>query len=212
VKLVRTATAVAVAGTLVGAGISQAAVKAKPKPKPVCNIVSDVKGDADIAGGVGQDDSLDIVSADLASDKQTVTAVVRVVKASAVSAIYKYGSTWRVNFTVNGVALSISAVSDRSGVVGQYTYTDATGGHIIASDGVVTIDQSTNEVRISVPTSAFGEHANLKPGTLVEKISATTGAIANTPAGNLRFPTVDVSDTTDGTYKTGNASCVKPGK
>jgi len=47
---------------------------------------------------------------------------------------------------------------------------------------------------------------------MITGISATTGAIANTPAGNLRFPTVDSSDTTDGSYKAGTKSCVVPGK
>lgn len=207
-RLFRATTAVAVAGTLVGAGISQAAARAKPS----CNIVTDAKADADIAGGAGQDDSLDIVSADLASDRRALTAVIRVVKASPASSSYKYGSTWRMDFTVSGVPLSISAVSDRNGVVGQYAYSDTTGSHIIGSDGAVTIDQVKNEVRISIPTLAFREHADLKPGTLVTKVSAVTGGVVNIPGeGNVRVPTTDVSDTTDGTYKLGKVSCVKPG-
>lgn len=205
-RLVRLATCAALAGSLLVVGTSHAAAK------PVCNIVNDVKGDADVANGIGQDDALDILSADVATNKKSLTAAIRVVKASPKSAYYQYGVTWRLNFTVADVPLSISAVSDRNGVIGQYTYTDTTGGHIIASDAVVAIDTTANEVRISVPISAYGDHADLKPGTKISAISATTGAIANTPAGNLRFPTIDSSDTKDGAYTAGAKSCVTPGK
>src|SRR5262245_27463636 len=55
--------------------------KPKPKPKPVCNLVTDPAGDASLlagASGQGYDASLDIISADVASDGKTITAVVRV--------------------------------------------------------------------------------------------------------------------------------------
>ena len=64
-RLVRLATCAALAGSLLVVGTSHAAVK------PVCNIVLDAKGDADIANGIGQDDALDIISGDLATDKKT---------------------------------------------------------------------------------------------------------------------------------------------
>ena len=202
----RPALAAALVVTVACTGIASAATK-KAAPKPVCNLVQDPKGDADVAGGAGNDDTLDIVSSDIATKGKLVTAVVRVTKASTTSTNYPYGISWRLNFSVGDAQLFLSAISDRSGVVGQYGYTDTTGGHI-GGDATAVVDTAANEIRITTPLSSFADQATIKPGVVLSKLNSVTGAIAQVSGvGNLRFPTVDTA-AGDKTYTAGAPSCV----
>lgn len=201
---------------------SQASAVAKS-----CNLVKDPKGDADVrveetlpgagtqtvATGQGNDPALDIITADIVSDAKRITAVVRVPKVSKTSAIYPYGATWRVNFSADGADLAIYAISDRDGVVGSYSFTDTTGGHILGSDGKVVFDTKKSEIRITVPLAGFAAEATIKKGTAITEMSAMTGAILQVPGvGNLRFPTVDTTAVSSAKYTAGAGSCVTVNK
>ena len=178
---------------------------------PVCNLITDAKGDATGPTTANNDPALDITSSDIASDGKKVTVVIRVAKLAKSSPNYPYGISWRMNFTAGDVKYFLSSISDRSGVVGQSGYTDETGGHI-AGAAIATLDEAKNEVRISSSVLGFAGKGNLKPGTVFSELNSVTGAIAQVPnVGNLRYPTLDTAaGSTD--YKGGVKSCVKPGK
>lgn len=200
--------AIALAAGLGFGGLS--AAQAAPR---VCNLVTDVKGDAGGPTTANNDAAADIVSSDLATDKKKITAVIRVQKLATSSTNYPYGLSWRLNFTVAGEKYFMSAISDRNGVVGQTGYTDpATGQGTIAGGATAVLDLAKSEVRITSMVSGFATRANIKPGTMVDEINSVTGAIAQVPGvGNLRYPTLDTATGTT-PYKAATASCVKPGK
>lgn len=197
------------AGLVGGLGLTSASAA----PKPVCNLVTDPKGDAGGPTGANNDAAMDIVSADIATNAKKVTAVIRVQKLAATSTNYPQGLSWRLNFSVGDAKYFISAISDRDGVVGQSGYTDPTSGQgTIAGAAIATLDEKKNEVRITSSSTAFAGQINLKVGTVISELGAVTGAIAQVPGvGNLRYPTLDT--TTGGEdYKGGTASCVVVGK
>ncbi len=190
---------------------------ASAAPKPVCNLVTDVKGDAKGPTAAVNEPALDILSADVASNAKKITGVIRVLKLAETTANYPLGITWRVNFTIGDTSYGMYAISDRSGVVGQTSFTDPTtgSGTIAQTATTAVLDMVKNEVRISTSTTAFAGRVNVKPGTKLEALDAVTGGIFQfaTPAvsGNLRYASVD--DTTGGSdYTAGTASCVTPGK
>src|SRR5687768_14584060 len=83
---------------------------APAKPKPVCNLVQDAKDDTfaaryqETAGAYGpQESSLDIVSADLASDAKTLTGVLRVQSLAAAPATSPGGASYDINFTTPSI-------------------------------------------------------------------------------------------------------------
>ena len=182
-----------------------------------CNLVTDDKGDAKGAAGAVSDPVVDILSADVASNAKKITAVIRVEKLAATSANYSLGITWRANFTIGDTTYAMSAISDRSGVVGQTSYSDpATGQGTIAGSAVAVLDMAKNEVRITSSTVGFADRVNIKPGTAVTDLNVLTGGIFQSPKNpvvnfNLRYASADTA-TGGKTYKAANPSCVAVGK
>ena len=70
--------ALAVLAVLAGTHSASAVVKKKPLPKPLCRLVVDPSGDVKTA-----DPSIDLISADIASNKDMLTVVFRVAKLAA---------------------------------------------------------------------------------------------------------------------------------
>lgn len=186
---------------------------ASAAPKPVCNLVTDAKGDAGGPSGQNNDPVADIITSDVGTDAKRITAVVRVQKLAASSANYPYGLSWRLNFTIADTTYFMSAISDRSGVVGQTGFTDpATGQGTISGAATAKLDLAKNEVRITSNVTNFANRVNIKPGTALTALNSVTGAIAQVQGvGNLRYPTLDTAQgTTD--YKAATRSCVPVGK
>ncbi|MDX6197578.1 MAG: hypothetical protein QOJ79_729 [Actinomycetota bacterium] len=214
---------------LVGyAGIATAASKAKP----VCNLVQDAKGDAGINGQAGADGD-DIVSADIASDATTVTAVVRVAGLQVPDPQSPLGRSYSVLFTAPGSAdllylaartypqgtkfiFGYQAVDPNTGVNTNYSLGDATG----------TVDTAKGEVHVSAPIKAFvdGAKAKLARGAKLAGLSASVDRIygqgvvpSQSPVpGGPRVPlggfTLQFDDAAGGSYLMGTPSCVIVGK
>lgn len=98
--------------------------EAAPKPKPACQAITDDKGDTfairgqDSLGAFGpQEDALDIVSADLASNGKVVTAVVRVAALSRAIATSPTGFTAGIDFIIGSSpdVVRLSAVAGTGG-------------------------------------------------------------------------------------------------
>lgn len=200
----RSVMAAGVVGALALAGT---AVAAPAKPAPVCNLVKDGKGDAEI---VSSQKSLDIVSGDLAADAKTITAVMRLDGTPSGANPEAVGGTrYYFSFTVPGTpdAQYLSAIVP---FVGEPSFRS---GQIVTDGTRSTYTNDTESVEgsikgsvltITAPVSAFSERAKIKPGTKLSGLTAATFAVV----GVLLVP---VDDASGKTYTVGTPSCVKPG-
>ncbi|MDP9100989.1 MAG: hypothetical protein M3N21_02435 [Actinomycetota bacterium] len=243
VRLIRTAAVIGILGVVGSTGLADA--RPKPKPKaipPVCNLVSDPAPDGHqfYAGNVdshlnpvpttGQDDTMDVVTADLATDAKNLTTVIRMRKAARSSSSSPTGIQWQFNFNADGYQLFTAVTSDPvNGLQGTFGYFDKTvGGYSIAGKATAVVDPATNEVRVTVPLAtlnsptgtAGGAGAAIKSGTKFDTMIASAGGavIINSPGGPISgtlltngMPSGEV-DTSDKTYVGGSPSCVVVGK
>jgi hypothetical protein len=201
---------------LVATGISASADAAVRRPPP-CKTILDPEGDS--AHGA----SLDIVSADIASDRKTVTAVIRLASISKTNPDAPTGQGYYFDFTAGGEApIFLSYTITPTTESFNYGYVDtATGGglhrSIDAAKGVV--DTAKKEIRISAPVGAWTTYGNPKVGSKITGITLSTywvvGAYVPNPTngsstgGGSLQPADDASGKT---YVAGSPSCVVPGK
>jgi hypothetical protein len=219
-KLARPALCLALVASVAAAGAAGAATKPKPKPlKPVCNLVTDPAGDASAQAPLPNDDSLDIIGADIASDAKNFTAVIRVKNVSAQS-LSQLGADLQVDFDLAGAVSQVwigynnSAYGGKAfqyGVVGQ----GQAGSTSPTGNATGVIDAVKNEIRMTVPVADINGLGKAKPGAKVSNISVATSqvvGVAPNPSGVYAFNSVPVDDAT-GTkaYVAGYPSCVKPG-
>lgn len=221
------AVALLVAG---GAGVTTAA---QAKAKPVCNLVTDPKGDAAYNGAVPGADGDDIVSADVASDGKTITAVLRAAAIPASDPQAPLGRNYSVLFTApgSGDLLYLSARTYPQGPKYLFGYqaTDPDTGvntNYSLGDATGALDTAKGEVHISVPVKSFvdGAKAKLAKGAKLGGLTATVDRIVGqgfvpsqvlvpgtprAPIGGLLLPFDDASG---GSYVLGTPSCVVVGK
>jgi hypothetical protein len=213
--------------------VAPAAVAA-PKVAPACNTITDPAGDTfavrsqDAEGAYGpQDDSLDVISGDLASDGKVVTAVIRIKKLSRTVQTSPTGLTASLGFLIGGsdtvvrlYAVLASGQADRFDV--SATASDAVPNTPSTYVGQATgvVDLAKNEVRITAPAALLAPYGALKPGTPLfpnEAESATVSravpAITSTPGQPMstRGPFADIA-AGGKAIKVGAPSCVVPGK
>lgn len=243
-KFVRPALAVALAASaLLSVNVADAA--AKP-----CKLMTDAAGDAPITNtrdalfpineppapvvqappgwptaNVGPStDALDITSADIASDKKWVTAVIRVKKLAATApAAAPSGIQWELSFTANGATITLTAVTDPTGAVRyQGSYKGLAGGSLYAGGIIGAFDLKKSEVRISAPVSLLDAQVRVKPGLKFTNLTAEAGPILTGPEPSkkvakggvlftLNFAAAD-SASTKKTYSGSSVNCVVPGK
>ena len=218
------------ASLLVAAGT--VAATAAPAAKPVCNLVVDEKGDA-VYNNVPGADGDDIVSADVASDAKTITAVLRTAALPASDPQAPLGRGYFVLFTAPGSQdlLFLSARTYPQGTQFVYGYQAAdpnTGVNTSYTLGTATgvVDSAKAEVRMSAPIKAFvdGAKAKLAKGAKLSGLAAQTYRIAGqgivpsqtpvpggprVPLGGLLMP---FDDAAGGSYVMGSKSCVVVGK
>jgi len=216
-RIARPALCLALAASLTAAGVAGAATR--PKPKPVCKLVVDPAGDATLGGPAAADDALDIVSADIASDAKSFTAVIRV-KDLAAAQMSQLGSELQMQFELPGavapawIGYNTSAYGGDAfqyGLIGQGDggVTSPTG------DAVGIVDTAKNEVRMTVAVSALNELGKAKPGTRIANLTASSAqllGISPNPSGVYAYNSVTVDDAAGKAYIAGAPSCVKPGK
>lgn len=232
---------VAIGGTANAAGHKKG--KARPKPvRPVCNLVVDPAGDAPfdpIGTGLSQvpnDPNGDIVSADLASDGKSVTAVIRVKSLATPDSTYPLAHFYMLSWTAPGhdTPVYLGGVVDPNPAAGtvfgpQFVFGD--GGSFgpqgallyynIDSTAVKgTVDTAKNTITMSIPISAIAKYGKFTPGNTFSGLQASSQALVNGPVLPMNVAPVGGSiawgwaeDTADGTksYSAGAPSCVKPG-
>lgn len=192
----RRVTALAAVLLVLSGGVAHAATRAKPKP--ICNLVTDKTGDP-----LSTDSSLDVVSADVASNGRQVTAVFRVAKLPETDPLTPAGRYYELRWTYNGVGYQIQALLTPAG--NQFYGVGSTR----ASKG--SVDYAKGEIHVTVDVDTFPGHPQYKPGTLM------TNFIVHADEGTPVFPfpmTFTIAgDEAIGTraYPVGAASCVKVG-
>lgn len=184
--------------------------------KPTCNMVTDSTRDE--LNATGQyDPSLDITSADVATNKTMLTAVIRVAKLSTgFDATAPFGRMWSLLMAVPGASAGQVVVSGEDGPFGVR---DAQG-----LGGKVTLDTKTNSIlvteKLSTLASSFKAHIVYRK-TRLTQLYASAGAVVEEPdAGglsNLDFQEVGGHDgapnsgSSPASYLAGAPSCVKVG-
>jgi hypothetical protein len=212
-RVTRPALCLALVGSLTAVGAASAATKPKPKPlKPVCNLVTDDKGDASITGFDPSNASTDILSGDIASNAKVISAVIRLAaKPSGTNLETGQQAEYYFEFTAPGsdnpqyfdatVLVGTGSVSFSTGQItpspGGSTYTPD------AANGVTGSISDAGVLRMNAPLSAFSR-VKLTPGVKLTGLKAETFG----QLGVLLSP----MDSADGTkYVAGYPSCLKPG-
>jgi hypothetical protein len=200
--------AAAVAGSVLAAGAATAG------PKASCRLVADPAGDATgfVVTGLPlpNDEALDIVSGDVASNSKKLTGVIRLAS-MAPDSTSPTGRTYYVNFTINGTKVFLDAVvaSDGSVTFNAGDFTGASSGRNTLGpvDGVV--DAAKKEIRITAPISTWPDSA--KPGAKIGGLDVLAQRFIGTPTTGGATPTADEAKS-DAVYTAGAPSCVVPGK
>jgi hypothetical protein len=206
-RLFVTTAAVAAIATALPA---QAATKPKPKPKPVCNVLTDPADDAGpfagIAGASTNDPSLDVVSADVATDATRLTAVIRVkklTKDAATTPLSQVGRRWMLRFTVGSTVVQVATTD---GPLDTSYQRGATNG---------VLDTTTNEIRVTIPLASI-PGVKIVKGSVLQNIDVLTNYFltfrrSDGIGDGLSAAPADNGKTTK-TYVAGTPSCVKIGQ
>lgn len=202
-------------------------------PKKVCNLIKDAAADTSDTPTPGTP-SVDVVGADIASNKTKITAVVRVAKLSKTDSGAPFGQAWFFQFVPKGLAapnafLFLAAYSTPTGgdefIVGRQAphATGAINTSYKIADASGVFDEAKSEIRITADIASFGEFAKLiKPGTSLGTLTADARqlfgqrAVPSPVAGGVLVPTGGLTftqDTAVGTkpYAAGAPSCLKVG-
>jgi hypothetical protein len=186
-----------VAPLLAGVGAAHAAKK-PPVKRPVCNLIPDSAGDGSDLGVGGlhgpNDPNLDILSADVATNATTLTAVIRVAGFSATSDTAPTGRAYDLVFHAGTKNVLVRAL------------VNATGNTWAGGAGTGTVDTAAKEVRISVPLAKLP--VPIKVGDKLTELQASTwrwGASTDAAIGSVDTATSVL------TYTAGWPSCVKVG-
>jgi hypothetical protein len=198
-----------------------AAAEAGPA-RPVCQLVTDPAGDvADLPG-----DSLDVISADVASDGRTLTGVIRVKKYDEVSLDSALGRVYTIAFKGAGLSEmylvarnNAKAARDSGGLVPNNPETFGYGSGIVTRTGLGpargVIDAVTSEIRISVSAESLRASGlgTLRKGGKISSITVDTRrARSGLPLQGMDPPLPGDQATTSRTYTVGAPSCVQVGR
>lgn len=217
--------------------------KAKPAKK-VCNLISDPDPDAIVDPTIGiakkgvQDDTADIVSADIASDATYVTVVIRLKAMAQPDPTWPEAHNYLVQWNVPGHDKPVylggtidpnpaSAAYGPQFVFGDEGSTNAVAVLFTAFNvdqaAHVTgkVDTAAKTVTMSVPISELGGYGTFKPGTRFDGVTAISQVEVNGPNTPSNLPifggslaqgigTAD-TDAASKPYIAGTPSCVKPG-
>ena len=226
----KTRAALIATAVLITGGVGVASAAPAKKIKPVCNLVVDEAGDANLGGAPGGAGD-DVVSADIASDGKTLTGVVRMAGLAANDPEWLNGRAYFAEFVAPGSqdVLFVQARAYPTGVIWSYGYSgvDPTSGistsyTLGAATGV--IDVAKKEVRISAPVKGFidGAKAKLAKGAKLTALGARVyrqggqGLVPSQEVGGTRVPlsglNVMLDDASGGSYVMGTPSCVVVGK
>ena len=200
---------------LVGALTPALLVLGGPAQATGCPFISDVTGDVLLWPSP---DPYDLVSADIVTDDTTVTAVFRVQDLTAES-LLTHQTVFSLAFHYRSTTAWMRGVLSPTGTAGSFVADDDTApGGANTVYGTVTVDTTTDEVRVSAVHAGVPAYAALTDGTVLDRFRAMV--YAGTPAfvppdpiprevvGPFSGgPIVDDQRTTD-TYTAGDSACI----
>lgn len=203
------------AAAVLTASVGVTAASAAPKkklPPPVCNLLVDDKSDAFPV----QDASLDVHSADIASDSKKITTVIRLAGSpDGVSPTSPSGRTYHIEFFGQGGAdpVFMSYIVSPNASAATYGYYDPATG-INSGIGSATVKVSGSTISMTAPVGAFSPYGKFKPGAKITGLAVTTGRMvgAYVDSGAYAYNS-PVADSAEGgkVYTAGSRSCVKVG-
>jgi hypothetical protein len=228
----RLVSVLALVGVLGAAGAAEAA--STGKVKPVCNLVKDAKGDSSLSptggAGVPGDGTSDIVSADIASNASTLTAVIRLAGLQNPDPQSPLGMAYYMKFTLPG-STTLYFLTARVYPTGAQYYFGYQGSDPVlplntlyaVTPGKGVVDTKKSEVRISVPLAAIAKTVKLAKGAVLSSLDANTyrilgqGVVPSQNVGPARAPFGGLSEQFDdatgtSSYTLGHPSCVVVGK
>jgi hypothetical protein len=206
----------AVLASGLSAGAASAAVrKAKPTP-PTCLLVKDDAGDA--SGVSDNDDQLDILSADIASDAKLVTAVIRLAADPAgVDPQAPLSKGYYFAFDVAGLdrplymSASVSPTTGNSFSWG--TIDPSANGTTRTKAGAATGTIANKEIHITVPVADLASKGKVNPGSKISGLTVDAYWVAGSPGPGVSGGFLEAGDNATGkSYIAGAKSCVTPGK
>lgn len=234
----------ALAVALASGGLATAAPK-KGAPKAVCRLVVDAKGDQQVGTfngfpvkGEPWSSDFDILSADLASNRKDVTAVVRLATlrepaADPTSPSQRYSLQFTAGterfemIALVGADGSSAFVTRETGFTGDENTVGAGTAEGIG-DLALIVDHDRAEIRMTGPLSHFAPYASLAPGHQVKAFRAWSMQFDGKGGETRVYPVPGVdygasiggggaASSTDradskATYTTGARSCVVVGK
>jgi hypothetical protein len=202
-------------------------------PAKVCRILRDPAGDAGatvptpgepvrvLPGGATDD----LLSADVASDGRTVTAVLRLADVVGTDLVAPTGHGYSMSFRVRGSERE-QFLQARTYATGTqfsygYRYTDAAGLTYVRVVGAArgTVDPARNEVRVHVPATVL--QGRVRKGSVLLDLHASTfrlwgqGVVGPRDVQGVTVPLDGTATTFDSgdadRYVVGTPSCVRPG-
>jgi hypothetical protein len=201
-------------GVLVVTGVTVSAEAAPRKPLP-CKTIVDPAGDSTSGA------SLDILSADIASNAKTLTVVFRLADATKTNSDAPTGQGYYFDFYAGGadpIYLSYTVTPTTEKFSYGWVETTANGTlHHSLGNASGKLDPATKELHISAPVGSWTTYGKPKPGTKITGIALNTywvvGAYVDSPVTSTGAASLQPADDASGkTYVAGAASCVVPGK
>jgi hypothetical protein len=185
------------------------AAKPRPKPKPpACNLLTDAPNDAGLQNnpnGLTYDPSLDVISADVATNAKDISWVIRVAKLRKDDP-QRHPGGMRYEFTVTVGTASVSL----------FVTTRPTGEIIWPETATKTAwDETKNEIRVTQPIAKLP--TSFKNGAVLRNFQVLTFSVVGLDpsifrSGNVKLWQADnaVADAKS-SYVAGSPSCVKIG-
>jgi hypothetical protein len=210
---------------LVVVGVLGAPLAHASGPRPACDLVTDPSGDV-IGSAPGVDNrDYDVRSADIATDKRKLTAVIRLTSLAAAGGVTVADRDYEFDFNANGHSFGLMASLLTGGVSYEAVVYDTSvpGGRSGTDLGEISgvVDAAHHEIRMTAPLSLFAAYASFKQ-TYVDQLYVTSaravGYGAQSPAsGKVQIgsqSTAAVVDDASSTarYVPGRRSCVAVGK
>lgn len=202
----------ALAALFIAASVGVGSAQAAKLPKPVCNLLVDDKGD-ELPAPNG---SLDVLSADIASDSKKITGVIRLAAApQGVDPLAPTGKTYHLEFVGQGGAdpVFLSYLVTPTAANATYGYYDPTT-RINTGLGQATVKIVGNAIYMTAPVGAFSPYGKFKPGAKITGLSVQNGRMvgAYVDSGTYAYNS-PVADSAEGgkVYTAGSRSCVKVG-
>lgn len=206
------------------AAVPASAAKAKPKPVPkACNVIFDDAGDAKAQPSAPNDDSIDIIGGDFASNGKKLTGVVRLKALQQQNTKSPLGQIYMLIFKVAGTTdtLTISASLVPNGNqfhIGYQANDPTTGVSTSYTIGNAVGKITGNEIKVSAEVGKFPQAKFLKNGAKVTSLTAEARylygqrAVASQNVGPVRVPlggvTLRFDEALGKPYTLGAPSCV----